>query len=228
MRTAMTANHYGAGGDAAVPRGYLPAAGHDWALPLYDLMVTLLGGNPTRALLIDQASIRPRQRVLEIGCGTGSLTIRVKQRHPDTDVIGLDPDPKALARARRKAHRARATLRFDIGFGGSLPYADASFDRVLSSFMYHHLPEEEKPGMLGEARRVLRPGGSFHMLDFGGPDTVLHGLLSRRLHSNQHFRSNRVDQILASMACAGFANAQRVSTGTMLFGQLGVNYFRGA
>jgi hypothetical protein len=61
-----------------------------------------------------------------------------------------------------------------------------------------------------------------------GPDTVSHGLLSRPLHSNQHFRSNRVDQILALMKSAGFADAQRVSTGTMLFGPLGVNYFRGA
>jgi hypothetical protein len=64
------------------------------------------------------------------------------------------------------------------------------------------------------------------MVDFGGPDTVISGLLSRRLHSTQHFRNNRVDQIMASMASAGFADAQRVSTCTMLFGQLGVNYFR--
>jgi len=224
----MSANHYDTANIMAAERTYLPAAGRDWALPLYDCMVTLVGGNPTRELLIDQADIRPPQRVLEVGSGTGSVAIRVKQRHPDTDVVGLDPDPRALARARRKAHRARAAVRFDIGFGGSLPYADASFDRVLSSFMYHHLPEEERAGMLREARRVLRPGGSFHMLDFGGPDTVSHGVLSRRLHSNQHFRSNRVDQILASMESAGFADAQRVSSGTMLFGQLGVNYFRGA
>lgn len=224
----MNAKHYEATAFMTPEGSYLPAAGHDWALPLYDLIVTLVGGNPTRGVLIDQAGIRPGERVLEIGCGTGTLALRVKDRHPNVEVVGLDPDPKALARARRKADRAALAVRFDTGFGGSLPYADASFDRVLSSFMFHHLPADEKERMLREARRVLRPGGSLHMVDFGGPDSVTKGVLSRRLHANEHLRSNGVDRILASMANAGFADAQRVSTGSMLFGQVGVNYFRAA
>lgn len=222
----MTANHYHTADTMSGERNYLPAAGHDWALPLYDLIVALVGGNPTRGVLIEQARIGPGQRVLEIGCGTGTMAVRVKQTQPDAEVVGLDPDPKALARARRKADGAGVNIHFDVGFGGSLPYADASFDRVLSSFMFHHLPADEKERMLHEARRVLRPGGSFHLVDFGAADSATRGLLSRRLHAMHHFRDNRVDQILALMGKAGF-NAQRVATGTMVFGQLGVNYFRG-
>lgn len=222
----MTAHHNHAADTMPGDRNYLPAAGHDWALPLYDLIVTLVGGNPTRGVLIEQARIGPGERVLDIGCGTGTMAVRVKQTHPDAEVVGLDPDPKALARARRKADGAGVNIHFDVGFAGSLPFADASFDRVLSSFMFHHLPQDEKDRMLREAHRVLRPGGSFHMVDFGGSDSVTRGRLSRRLHANDHFRDNRVDEILALMEKAGF-NAQRVATGTMLFGQLGVNYFWG-
>jgi ubiquinone/menaquinone biosynthesis C-methylase UbiE len=224
----MTARLHGAKYHTRATRDYLPAAGHDWALPLYDIIVALVGGNPTRRILIDQAGIRSHERILEVGCGTGTVALSVKQTHPAVDVIGLDPDPRALARARRKADRAALAVRFDVGFAGRLPYADASFDRVLSSFMFHHLHEDEKERMLSEVRRVLQPAGSFHMVDFAGPDAAVEGPLSRRLHASHHFSSNRVDGILALMKEAGFTETQRVTTGTMLFGHLAVNYFRGA
>ncbi len=84
-------------------RTYLPAAGHDWSLPLYDPIVKLLGGDAARKALLEQAALRPGQRVLDVGCGTGTLATLIKQLYPDVEVVGLDPDPKALARARRKA-----------------------------------------------------------------------------------------------------------------------------
>ena len=80
-------------------RTYLPAAGRDWRLPLYDPFVKLLGGDAARRVLLDQAGLRPGQRVLDVGCGTGTLATLIKQLHPEVEVVGLDPDPKALARA---------------------------------------------------------------------------------------------------------------------------------
>ena len=87
-------------------RTYLPAAGKDSLLPLYDVMTRLMGADKARLELLERAKIRPGHRVLEVGCGTGSLLIQLKRLCPDTEVVGLDPDPKALARARRKAARA--------------------------------------------------------------------------------------------------------------------------
>src|SRR5918994_1732899 len=83
-----------------IQKTYLPAAGHDWMLPLYDPLVKLLGGDRARRALLDQALIRPGHRILDIGCGTGTLVVLLKCLHPGVEGIGLDPDPKALARAR--------------------------------------------------------------------------------------------------------------------------------
>src|SRR6266481_1222786 len=130
----------------ATTRTYLPAAGHDWFLPLYDPFVKLVGGDRARRALLEQAEMRPGQRVLDVGCGTGSLAVMIKRLRSDVDVVGLDPDPKALARARQKAEREGASIRLDRGFSDKLPYPAASFDLVFSSLMFHHLPAEEKGG----------------------------------------------------------------------------------
>ena len=106
-------------------RTYLPAAGHDWLLPFYDPIVKLIGGEAARKALFDQAALRPAHRVLEVGCGTGTLATMIERLHPDVEAVGLDPDPKALARARRKAARAAVSVQFDAGFAGELPWGAA-------------------------------------------------------------------------------------------------------
>ncbi len=78
-------------------RTYLPAAGRDSLLPLYDVMTRLMGADKARRGLLDQEEIRPGHRILDIGCGTGSLLIQLKRLYPGTDVVELDPDAKALA-----------------------------------------------------------------------------------------------------------------------------------
>lgn len=145
---------------AAPTKGYLPGMGHDWMLVLYDPLHRLLGLGSYHRTLLEQAGIQPGHRVLEIGCGTANLAVLAKRLTPDADLVGVDPDPKALNRARRKAARAGLSLRLDQGFTQDLPYPDASFDRVLSAFMFHHLQPNQKEKALREVRRVLTPTGS--------------------------------------------------------------------
>src|SRR5262249_1112456 len=149
-------------------------------------------------------------RVLDIGCGTGDLIVLIKRLHPDVDVVGLDPDPKALIRARRKAERTVATIQLDQGFSDGLPYPGASFDRVFSSFMLHPLQTAEKEKTLREIRRVLKPGGSLHLLDFGGSKSRQNGLLARLFHSDHTLKDNSDSQIIAIMSQAGLANPKVV------------------
>ncbi|MGH7897000.1 MAG: class I SAM-dependent methyltransferase [Candidatus Binatia bacterium] len=204
-------------------RTYLPAAGHDWFLPLYDPLVKLMGGDRARRDLVDQAAIRPASRVLEVGCGTGSLLVLVKSVHPDVEVVGLDPDPKALARAKRKADGAGISMALDRGFSDALPYPRGSFDVVLSSLMFHHLAADEKQSTLREIHRVLKPGGAFHMLDLAGPESR-GGFLSRLIHSDHVLEDNSAGRIVARMSEAGFSDAKLVARRSMLFTRIA--YYR--
>jgi ubiquinone/menaquinone biosynthesis C-methylase UbiE len=199
-------------------RTFIPAAGHDWLLPFYDPIQWLLGGDAARRALVEQAELRSGQRLLDIGCGTGSLVTLIKGLRPDAEVVGLDPDPKALDRARRKAQRAGAAIKFDQGFADALPYEAASFDRVFSSFMFHHLDRPVKEGMLRETRRVLAPGGSLHLVDFGGAAPRQEGLLARWLHA--HLEDNFGGGIATLMAAAGFLGVQETATRRTLFGRI--------
>jgi ubiquinone/menaquinone biosynthesis C-methylase UbiE len=205
---------------------YLPAAGQDWLLPLYDPLVRLLGADTARRALLDQAAVRSGHRVLDIGCGTGTLALLIKRLHPDVNVVGLDPDPKALARAKRKAERSAVSIRFDQGFSNELPYPEASFDRVFSTFMFHHLMVDQKEKTLYEVRRVLTPGGSLHLLDFTATEAGGHGPLMRYFYSSHRLKDNTVERILTLMNRAGLLSCKRVMEGAMLFGALRIGYFQ--
>ena len=205
-------------------RSFIPAAGFDWLLPLYDPLQWLLGGDALKRPLIEQAALASGMRALDIGCGTGSLTLLLARLHPGVEVVGLDPDPKALTIAKRKADRAGHAIQLDQGFSDRLPYPDASFDRVFSSLMFHHLAEDEKAATLREVRRVLKPGGSLHLLDFGPPRSALSRALAHVLHRAEHLRDNLEDRITAFMGQAGFAQPEEVAHRGTLVGSL--SYYR--
>jgi ubiquinone/menaquinone biosynthesis C-methylase UbiE len=199
---------------------YLPAAGRDFLLPLYDPLVKLLGADRARRKLFDQAAVQPQHRVLDIGCGTGTFAVAVKGWLPNADVVGLDPDPKALVRARRKSARASASIGFDQGFANALPYPDASFDRVFSTLMFHHVPPEAKLPTMREVRRVLKPGGSLHLLDFEQEGAHSHNLLARWLHSSKRLQDNQSERILSLMREAGLIGSELVDSDQRIFGRI--------
>jgi ubiquinone/menaquinone biosynthesis C-methylase UbiE len=180
--------------DPATRHDYIPAAGHDALLPAYDLLTRLLGMNKVYSALIAQAELTDEMRVLEIGCGTGNLTTRAKRAHPGIELVGSDPDPKALARAQRKA-RGMTGIRFEHGYAQQLPFANGQFDRVLSSMMLHHLDDDTKASAAAEIHRVLRPGGTLHIVDVGGSMTPGDGFMARRMLRSPHIVGNLGDAI---------------------------------
>jgi ubiquinone/menaquinone biosynthesis C-methylase UbiE len=182
---------------------YMPAAGRDALLPAYDLLTRVLGMNKAYDTLVAQAELGDGLRVLEIGCGTGNVTTRVKRAAPGADVIGTDPDPLALARAQRKA-RGMTGIRFERAYAQELPFADGEFDRVLSSMMLHHLDDDVKAGAAAEIYRILRPGGTLHIVDIGGHTTGHHGLAARWMKDNPHAVGNLGDAIPRLLRMAGF------------------------
>jgi len=204
---------------------FVPAAGRDLYLPLYDPLVSLLGGDRARQEFIRQANIQTNQRVLDIGCGTGTLVVLLKRKYATAQIVGLDPDPKALRRAQNKVRRAEVSVQLDQGFADELPYEKGTFDRVLSSLMFHHLEEQDREKMLREVLRVLKPGGSFHLLDFAGGEDGAHGCWGRLVNSHALLKDNSEQRILQQMRSAGFVNAEKVKDGRMLFGLLPTAYY---
>jgi demethylmenaquinone methyltransferase/2-methoxy-6-polyprenyl-1,4-benzoquinol methylase/phosphoethanolamine N-methyltransferase len=143
-----------------------------WAL-FYDLLVKgiLLGKEENlRASIVDLAQLQPGEKVLDVGCGTGSLAITAKVKAgASVEISGRDAAPEMIARARQKAAKAGVAIDFQAGVVEALDFPDDTFDVVLSSFMVHHLPGDLKAKAFAEIYRVLKPGGRLLVIDFEPP-----------------------------------------------------------
>ena len=197
---------------------YIPALRFGWLTPVYDpVLRRMLPEAALKQRLIAQAQIAAGQRVLDLGAGTGTLTVMVKQSCPGAEVVGLDGDPQVLVLAREKATAAGVAIRFDQGLATALPYDDAAFDRVLSSLMLHHLTTVDKVRALCEAWRVLRPDGELHILDFGPPQNALAWLISQVFRRMERTADNIAGRLPAMFRQAGFtAIAQTAQQMTIL------------
>jgi ubiquinone/menaquinone biosynthesis C-methylase UbiE len=120
-------------------------------------------------MTVDQALIEPGDTVLDVGCGTGDVTLLAKTRAGEGVVYGIDPAPEMIAVARKKAAQKGLDIDFRVGVIESLPFPDASIDVVTSSLMMHHLPEDLKVHGLAEIYRLLKPGGRLLIADFMRP-----------------------------------------------------------
>ena len=157
----------------------------------YDVLVWLLTrGRPAhfRRRLLHLARVKTGERILDIGCGTGSLVVEAKRLVGRQGVVvGIDPSTEMIARAQRKAHRAAIDVDFREAAAERLPFPDAQFDLVTSTLMLHHLPRTVRAATVAEVTRVLKPGGRMLAVDFGhAPDagrTLLSHLHRRRGHT---------------------------------------------
>ncbi len=174
-----------------------------WA-PYYDLSVNLISFGHAwrlRKLTIDHALIQPGDSVLDVGCGTGDVTIPAKVRTGTGKVYGIDPAPEMIAVARSKAERKGLDIDFRVGVIEALPLADNSIDVVTSSLMMHHLPDDLKVRGLAEIYRVLKPGG--------------HVLIHLSMHGGL---SSGIEDLPKLMKEAGFRESTQLKEKFFLFG----------
>jgi ubiquinone/menaquinone biosynthesis C-methylase UbiE len=153
---------------------YVHALRYDWLTSLYDPLVRwTCRESAFKQALVRQAGVTPGHKVLDLGSGTGTLTTALKEACPAAEVEGLDGDEKIIEIARSKASEKGLDIGFVHGMSDELPYADDSFDRILSSFLFHHLSTAGKHATLREALRVLKPEGELHIADWGKPSNPL-------------------------------------------------------
>ena len=171
------------------PVTYIPALGFNRLTPFFDSFLKWAAREETfKPELVKQARIQENSRVLDLGCGTATLTILLKKSQPEAEVRGIDIDPTVLEIAKEKAARAGVDIALDLGTAFKLPYPDNYFDRVISSLVFHHLTTENKVRSLKEVLRVLKPKGELHVADLGKPQNTLMRLPSiimRRLEESE-------------------------------------------
>jgi ubiquinone/menaquinone biosynthesis C-methylase UbiE len=139
----------------------------------YDFFTRLVGlgvNGANSRMVIELAQVKPGDKVLDVACGTGSLTLTAgAYAGPTGKVHGIDAAPEMIAVARKKASRAALPVVFDVGLIEQLEFPAAAFDVVISRLAIHHLPDDLKRRAFAEILRVLKPGGRVLITDFKPP-----------------------------------------------------------
>ena len=173
----------------------------------YDIFTGLMGlgvNRPNSRMVIELAKIKAGDKVLDVGCGTGNLTLTAKMyAGAPGSVYGIDPSPEMIDVAQKKAKRMGSETIFDTGLIEKIAFPDATFDVVISRLVIHHLPDDLKRRGFAEVFRVLKPGGSFLLADFNPPTNPVLKHVTSALVGPQMMQTN-VWSIPQMLAEAGF------------------------
>ena len=198
---------------------FIPALGFERLTRLYDPVAAVATRERTfKRRILERARLRSGEQVLDLACGTGTLALSALRAAPGVRIAGVDADPDVLGRARAKARRAGAEIRFDQAMSTDLPYEDRSFDAVLSTLFFHHLAPEAKAATARELLRVLRPGGRLVVGDLGRPQDPLMRAAVLAVQLVDGFETTRLNvagglpNVLAEAGLAGVAVTDRLRT----------------
>jgi len=188
-------------------------------------IVTLGHAGMLRSITLDHAALKPGEKVLDVGCGTGGVTIPAKRRvGKDGVAVGIDPAPEMIAVANKKAVRAGLEIDFRVAVIESLPYEDATFDVVTSSLMMHHLPAHLRIQGLAEVQRVLKPGGRLLIADMTRSGTSMHARVFAALTMHQgHGAEFGIQDLPELLHETGFENVKLLDDHFLTIGFLQAN-----
>lgn len=211
---------------AEASRQLVPALGLRCLTGCYDPVVRYTcRENTFKPALVARAIIQADSKVLDVGCGTGTLTLYVKALHPQTAVMGLDADEEILQIAQQKAAAQDAGVHFVQGFSYDLPLDGSSVDVVLSSLLFHHLCKKDKLRSFQEMIRVLKPGGQVIIADWGKASGCCSRCLFGFIQLLDGFANtnDNVQGLLPSlMEAAGFSDVEETDRFLTMWGYLSI------
>lgn len=207
-----------------MPSDYIPALKYHFLTPLYDRFIRLtMPEQKVKKRLIQQADIQQGETLLDFGCGTATLTLLAEDLHPDCVLVGVDVDPQILAIAAQKVKRKTSSIQLKEFDGKNIPFPDDTFDKVLSSWVFHHLTTAQKSNAFREIYRVLKPTGELHIADWGKAENGLMRFLFFVVQLLDNFyttKDNIKGKIPLLIAKAGFQTIDRKGNQSTLFGTL--------
>ena len=192
---------------------FVPALGANWATRFYDPLVRITTREFTfKRALIKQANLNNNQTILDLACGTGTLSIGIKNRFPQININAIDVDCEILETAKNKALANKVSIDFQRCFSYELPFEDNKFDRIFSTLSFHHLTLESKIKTIGEIIRVLRNDGEFHLADYGLPDNYSQKFLSniiKKIDGEETTSDNLKGRLLGLLLDNGFGKVEK-------------------
>jgi ubiquinone/menaquinone biosynthesis C-methylase UbiE len=173
----------------------------------YDIFTSLMGlgvNRPNSRMVIELAKIKTGDKVLDVGCGTGNLTMTAKlYTGASGSVYGIDASPEMVDVAQKKAKRSGSATIFEVGLIEKLAFPDATFDVVISRLVIHHLPDDLKRTAFTEILRVLKAGGHLLVADFNPPKNPILNHISTALVGS-HMMQTNIWSIPKMLVEAGF------------------------
>ena len=191
-------------------------------VPSYDSYmrkVTLGRERALRETTVGLAQVKPGDCVLEVGCGTGTLTLAAKrQAGPSGKVFGIDVIPGMIELSQRKAAQANEDITFRLGSIDDIPFPENQFDVAMCSFMIFHMSENTRRKGIAEIYRVLKPQGRLLALDLALPTPPVQKAIAQRLFGGMLQHDLR--ELIPLMEAAGFSD---VESGPAKFRILGLS-----
>ncbi|MDY7097192.1 MAG: class I SAM-dependent methyltransferase [Pseudomonadota bacterium] len=149
-------------------RSFTPALGKAWLTPLYDAAIAILTRESAwRDALVRAADLKPFDKVIDVGSGTGTLLRQMMSSCPPAELLGVEPDPDVLAIAKKKFGSASHIIQWHNGFLDTLNL-DRGWqpNKIISSLVLHQVPPEEKRAILEQIAALLKPGGMVLIADY--------------------------------------------------------------
>jgi ubiquinone/menaquinone biosynthesis C-methylase UbiE len=197
-------------------RDFVPALGKSGSLDRYDAAIALMTREKRwRSDLLRFAEPRPGDRIVDIGCGTGTFAIALKQAARESIVLAVDPDPAVLEIARAKAEVADAEIQWFEAMGDELDSIDAlqQCDKIVSSLVLHQCPMDVKEAIAAQMFRLLKPGGTLFIADYGEQRSLLMRMLFRQiqlLDGFEYTEPNAKGCVPEILTAAGFEAVEEI------------------